>query len=80
MNQTNLLADLNGGAAGAAGNALAPGGGDAFLAAADATSGAVGVTVTAGTTIAGGDYQVQVNRPAYLDLTAVTNTVNWTDI
>lgn len=78
ITQAQVLVGLNGGAAGAAGNSTAPGGGDAFLAAADATKGTVGVTVTG--TIGGNDYQAVVSRPAYLDLSAATNTIDWTQI
>jgi type IV pilus assembly protein PilA len=85
MNQANLLIALNGGAAGAAGNATAPGGGDAYLATAggDGATGMVGVVVGAGT-IALGTYSVTIDRPAYPTgnnpLTAVSSTVNWVDI
>ena len=82
MNQANVLVGLNGGAAGAAGNALAPGGGDAFLDAGDAVTGAVGVTIA--NTIAAGTYTATVARPAYPQgnnpLTAVNTQINWTDI
>ena len=84
LNQAAVLAALNGGAAGAAGNATAPGGGDAFLAAASAATGAVGVTIGAGTIVLG-TYTAQVDRPAYPAgsadaLAAVTTTINWIDI
>ncbi len=73
-----LLVKLNGGVALAAGNALAPGGGDAYAAAADNTLGTVGF-VQAGT-IAAGTYNVVIDRPAYLDLVAAQTTVNWSQI
>ena len=85
MNQANLLIALNGGAPLAAGNATAPGGGDAYMATAGGsdTTGMVGVVVGAGT-IALGTYSVTVDRPAYPagnnPLTAVSTTVNWVDI
>ena len=85
MNQANVLVSLNGGAAAAAGNATAPGGGDAYAATAggDAATGLVGIVVGAGT-VALGTYSVTIDRPAYPagnnPLTAVTNTVNWVDI
>jgi len=78
VNQANLLEALNGGAPAAAGNALAPGGGDAFLASADGTLGTVGVAV-AGTTL-DDTYSVTVTRPAYLDLVTATKTINWSEI
>jgi type IV pilus assembly protein PilA len=84
MAQALVLQKLNGGAPGAAGNATAPGGGDAFLIAADSSSGVVGITVGAGT-ITGGDYSAQVDRPAYPTpgndpLAAMSITVNWISI
>lgn len=78
VNQANLLANLNGGAADAAGNALAPGGGDAYAAAADATLGRVGVAQAGGALDA--TYIVTVVRPNYLDIPAVTTTISWTNI
>ncbi len=79
VNQTNILVGLNGGAAGAAGNATAPGGGDAFLNAADNTKGTVGVTVS-GDIATNGNYSVDVVTPAYLDLAGHTDTIAWTSI
>jgi type IV pilus assembly protein PilA len=73
-----LLVKLNGGAAAAAGNALAPGGGDAYLAASSATLGTIGLVQTG--TIALGTYSVVIDRPAYLGIVAATNTVLWTQI
>ena len=78
VNQANLLSKLNGGAAGAAGNALAPGGGDAYLIASDAVKGTVGL-VQAGAAL-DSTYTVTIDRPAYLDLTAATQTVTWSSI
>jgi type IV pilus assembly protein PilA len=85
LSQANLLVSLNGGGAAAAGNATAPGGGDAYLATAggDAASGMVGVVVGAGT-VALGTYTATIDRPAYPTgnnpLTAVSTTVQWIDI
>jgi type IV pilus assembly protein PilA len=73
-----LLVKLNGGAPGAAGNALAPGGGDAYLAAASNTLGTVGLTVAS--TIAAGTYAATIVRPQYLDLTTATQVVQWASI
>ena len=81
--QAAVLAALNGGAAGADGNATAPGGGDAFLAAPNAASGAVGVAVA--NTIVAGTYTATVVRPAYPTpgtdpLDEVTTVVSWQNI
>jgi len=73
-----LLIKLNGGAGGAAGNALAPGGGDAYLAAASATLGTVGFSVAG--TIGAGTYAATIVRPAYLDIVTATQVVDWTQI
>lgn len=83
VDQTAILVALNGGAAGAVGNATAPGGGDAFLAAANAATGVVGVTIA--NTVAAGTYTATVVRPAYPTpgadpLDEVTTVINWTDI
>ncbi len=78
VNQAAVLQGLNGGAPGAAGNATAPGGGDAFLAAPAAGTGTVGVAVAG--TIAGNDYTATITRPAYLDLDEVITVVDWTQI
>lgn len=82
VDQAAVLVALNGGAAGAAGNATAPGGGDAYLAAANAVTGVVGVAVAGA--IEDGDYVATIVRPAYPTgndpLTEVTTLVNWTDI
>ncbi len=76
-----VLVKLNGGAAGAAGNATAPGGGDAYLIASSPTTGVVGVAI--GGTIVAGTYTATIVRPAYLagaanPLVQVTNLVQWT--
>ena len=81
--QAAVLVALNGGAAGADGNATAPGGGDAFLAAANPVSGAVGVAIAGA--VEDGDYVATIVRPAYPTpgadpLDEVTTTVNWVDI
>jgi type IV pilus assembly protein PilA len=76
--QAAVLIKLNGGGPGAAGNALAPGGGDAYLNAANATIGTVGVLVA--NTIAAGTYQATIDRPAYADLTAAQQIVRWASI
>jgi hypothetical protein len=78
VNQTNLLVSLNGGAAAAAGNALAPGGGDAYAATPEATLGRVGVA-QAGTAL-DATYVVTVVRPNYLDIPEVTTTISWNTI
>jgi type IV pilus assembly protein PilA len=83
INQAAILTALNGGAAGTAGNATAPGGGDAYLAAANPATGVVGVTVAGA--IATNDYTATIVRPAYPTpgtnpLTAVTTVVDWTQI
>jgi len=78
VNAAALLVKLNGGAPAAAGNALAPGGGDAYLAASSATLGTVGITVAG--TIAAGTYAATIVRPAYLDLVTATQIVDWTQI
>jgi type IV pilus assembly protein PilA len=78
VNETNLLVRLNGGAAGAAGNATAPGGGDAFANTPDVTLGRVGVA-QAGTAL-DATYVVTVTRPAYLDVPQVISTINWSQI
>jgi type IV pilus assembly protein PilA len=77
-----VITAMNGGAAGAAGNATAPGGGDAFLGAADPVTGAVGIAQAG--TIAGGNLVMTVSRPAYPTgnnpIDAVDNVINWVDI
>ena len=78
-----VIIAMNGGAAGAAGNASSPGGGDAFDATAggDAVTGRVGVTQAG--TIALGTLIITVDRPAYPTpgtdpITAVSTAVSWT--
>ena len=83
VNQATILQGLNGGAPGVAGNATAPGGGDAFLAAPNAATGVVGVAITG--SINGNDYLATITRPAYPTpganpLPQVISTVDWTQI
>ena len=78
VQQGPLLIKLNGGAPGAAGNALAPGGGDAYLVAADPVKGTIGVVQNGGALDA--TFNVVISRPLYLDLTAATTTVTWSQI
>jgi type IV pilus assembly protein PilA len=78
VNQVNLLQRLNGGVAGTAGNATAPGGGDAFANAPEAALGRVGVA-QAGTAL-DATYIVTITRPAYLDVPQSVSTINWSQI
>jgi type IV pilus assembly protein PilA len=84
VNQAALLISLNGNIGGAGTGALAPGGGDAYLATGeDATLGAVGLVQTGAALDA--SYSVVVTQPAYPagtpnPLPAKTNQINWTDI
>ncbi len=83
VNQAAVLLGLNGGGPGVAGNATAPGGGDAFLAAPNAGTGVVGVAIAG--TIAGNDYTATITRPAYPTpganpLPQVISIVDWTQI
>jgi type IV pilus assembly protein PilA len=55
---------------------LSPGGTNAYAAAANATSGTVGLTVTG----AAGSEVITVTKPAYLDLATNTTTVNASEI
>jgi len=73
VNQANLTLNLNG-------DALAPGGGPAYIntAGGDATLGSIGLVQNGGALDA--TYNVVIDRPAYLALTADTTTVNWVDI
>jgi len=78
-----LLASLNG--EDDAGNfkANAPGGGEAFTGAASDATGAIGVVVTG--TVAAGDYEVSISRPAYPvgadgALAESTQTIAWSGI
>ncbi len=56
----------------------APGGGDAYAAAASATLGTVGLAQAG--TVVGGDLEITVSRPAYLELVADTTVVDWAEI
>jgi type IV pilus assembly protein PilA len=82
LNLVNFTAAMNGGAAGAAGNAKAPGGGDAFtnVAGGSATVGTVGITWAGD--ITNGNLVITVDRPAYPAgnpdaLQAVSTPVSW---
>ena len=77
LDAANIVARLN------ASGGIAPGGGPGYLAAPDATLGAVGIAATAGTITSGVPdilYTVTVSRPAYLELTAATTPVTWGEI
>jgi type IV pilus assembly protein PilA len=85
LNLASLTTAMNGGPANAAGNAKAPGGGDAFtnVAGGDAALGKVGITQAG--TIAAGNLAFTIDRPAYPTpgpnpIPALTTTVNWTSI
>jgi len=56
----------------------APGGGDAYAGAASDTLGTVGLTQAG--TVAGGDLEITVSRPNYLELAADTTVVDWAEI
>ena len=58
------------------GESLAPGGGDAYAEAADATTGAIGVVVSG----AGVTTVVTLTKPAYADLTADAETIAAADV
>jgi type IV pilus assembly protein PilA len=73
VDQTNLLANLNGE------SALAPGGGPAYAVAPTAGTGQVGLVV-AGAAL-DENYEVTVTRPVYLDLDPeVITIIRWADI
>ena len=85
LNLASLTTAMNGGPANAAGNAKAPGGGDAFIntAGGDAALGKVGITQTG--TIVAGTLAFTIDRPAYptpgpSPIAALSTTVNWTSI
>ena len=75
-----VIQAMNGGVANAAGNATAPGGGDAFAGAASATVGTVGISQAG--TIALGTLVMTVDRPAYPTgnnpIDAVSTDIDWT--
>jgi len=70
----NILLKLNGE------TGLAPGGGNAYLATSSGASGAIGVAQTGAINVDPPTYQVVIDRPAYLDLTADSSTLLWTQI
>lgn len=70
---SDWLAQLNG-----QGRGRAPGGGDAYAAAADRVAGVVGVQVAGG--FATGDLVVTIEQPAYADLKRLTHRVAWADL
>jgi type IV pilus assembly protein PilA len=85
LNLASVTVAMNGGPANAAGNAKAPGGGDAFIntAGGDAALGKVGITQSG--TIVAGTLAFTVDRPAYptpgsSPIPALSKTVSWTSI
>ncbi len=69
-----ILAKLNGE------TGLAPGGGNAYLTASSGASGAIGIVQTGAINVDPPTYQVVIDIPGYLDLTADSATLLWTEI
>ena len=85
LNLASVTTAMNGGPANAAGNAKAPGGGDAFNNTAGGNAATGVVAITQAGTIAAGNLAFTIDRPAYptpgsSPIPALSKTVNWTSI